>query len=164
MTQMKTSESKVFHIHSERDVGLVTESLIMMRPTEDEPLLVQIGPDTESRSLKQNRLSFLWYKYLGKETGEGMQAQRAICKLRYGIPILREDMDFESFYQIALARLTYEDQIDAMEYVSVTRLMKVNQFAEYLNEIDRQSAAKGIVLPQPDELYWNALMKESERK
>ena len=158
---MATAKTTVFHIHSERDIGLVTESLKMMKPTESKPLLVEIGADHESRSLKQNRLAFLWYAYLGKETGNGRHLERAMCKWHYGTAIMREDKDFEAFFDAALAPLTYEQQIDAMEFVPVTSLMKVHQFAEYLNEIDQQSAAKGIVLPQPADLYWAALMKEA---
>jgi len=154
--------AKIFHVETEREAQIVS-GVILSLPLHQK-WVVTIGQDDESRSLKQNRLSHMWYAYLGKETGQGRYVQRATCKWHYGVPILREDKDFEAFYSAALAPLTYEQQIDAMEFVPVTRLMTVHQFAEYLNEIDRQSAARGVVLPQPADLYWNALMKEADRK
>jgi len=161
---MATAKSTIFHIHSDRDIGLVTESLKMMKPTEDKPLLVKIGTDHESRSLKQNRLSFLWYSYRGKENGNGKIHERNHCKLHYGKDILlRDDPDFATFFHAAITPLPYLDQLDAMEYVPVTSLMNMHQFAEYLNEVDQQSASRGIVLPQPADLYWDALMKEEDK-
>ena len=164
MATAKKVPSQNFHIETERDAEIVSGVILNLNPESTHPWVVTIGKDDESRSLKQNRLSHMWYAYLGKETGQGRYVQRATCKWHYGVPILREDKDFEAFYSAALAPLTYEQQIDAMEFVPVTRLMTVHQFAEYLNEIDRQSAARGVVLPQPADLYWNALMKEADRK
>jgi len=156
--------SKVFHMENERDLKIVVEIIGGLKPTEKKPWVVTLAQDDESRSLKQNRLSFMWYNFLGKETGTGMHDSRAGCKLDYGVPILRVDKDFNKFYDAALAPLNYEQRLDAMEFIPVTSLMKVKQFAEYLEEIDKHSAARGIVLPRPDDLYWNALMKEAERR
>jgi len=115
----------------------------------------------ESRSSKQNRLSFLWYRILGETTGHGIEYERHYHKLTYGIPLLREDAAFNHFYQTALGHLSYEQRLMAMEYVPVTRLMTVKQFAQYLNTVDQESANKGIVLPQPEDLYMEALMKDA---
>ena len=156
--------SKVFHLQHPRDVRIVTEIIGGLRPTEKKPWVVTISHDDESRSLKQNRLSFMWYKYLGKETGNGLEYERAYCKLTHGVPLLREDKDFNEFYCTALAPLDYDRRLDAMEFVPVTSLMKVKQFAEYLSMIEKVSAARGIVLPTPEDLYWNALMREGERR
>jgi hypothetical protein len=155
--------TKIFYVHDDRDLKIAVEAISTNKPTSDTPWVITLGQDDESRSLKQNRLSFLWYGIRGGATNEGRAKDRAFCKLTYGVPILREGKDFNAFYCSALAPLEYEQRLDAMEFVPVTSLMTTRQFAEYLDEIDKQSLTQGVVLPQPEDLYWAALMKESER-
>ena len=69
------------------------------------------------------------------------------------------DEDFEKFCAAALDWLTWDEQLDAMEYVPVTRLMSVKQFAEYLTAVDQLAAKQQIQLTHPDDLYWDALMQ-----
>lgn len=128
------------------------------------PVWLTISLVDEARSLKQNRLSFSWYKVRGDATGHGKEYERSLCKLLYGIPILQRDEKFASFYQVALSDLSYENKMLAMEYVPVTSLMSIPQFAEYLSTVDEQSASIGIVLPRPEDLYWAALMIEAEKR
>jgi hypothetical protein len=154
---------QVFHVNTERELSLASAIIANLKPSTAKPWVITISQDDEHRSLKQNRLSFAWYKFRGKENGNGVYHERAFCKLTYGVPILREEKSFEKFYCTTLAPLTYEQQLDAMEFVPVTRLMGVKQFAEYLNEVEQQSAIQGIILPRPKDLYWDALMKEADK-
>jgi hypothetical protein len=165
--QMETANKqpkKIFYIHDERDLSIVTEIIRVVKPNKAKPWVVTLGQDDESRSLKQNRLAFLWYGILGGMNKEGRLAQRKEWKLRAGVPILLEDQDFNKFYMAAVSPLGYEQKLDAMEFVPVTSLMTVSQFAEYLETIERESALQGIVLPRPEDLYWQALMKEADRQ
>lgn len=155
---------RIFHLHNDQDVKVVAEIVGNINASSDRPWVVKIGQDDESRSQKQNRLSFLWYGIIGGSTNEGRMQQRHYCKLLHGCPILMEDKDFNQFYLSAIGPLTYEQQLDAMEYVPVTSSMTTRQFAEYLEAIDKQALAQGVVLPRPEDLYWNALMKEAERR
>lgn len=125
------------------------------------PMVVTIKEEAETRRLKQNRLGFCWYNELGKLTGHGKDYERYRLKLTIGIPIVREDPEFNAFYLNAIDGLPYDQKLAAMEYVPVTRFMSVKQFAQYLTEIDRESAKNGYPLSQPDDLYWAALMKEA---
>ena len=86
------------------------------------------------------------------------------CKLRFGVPIVREDEDFNRRYTLTMSHLTYTQQLDAMAIIPVTSLMKVRPFAEYLTTVDMESAGIGIVLPRPEDLYWDALMLEAEKR
>jgi hypothetical protein len=162
---METAKAppQIFYVNTERELSLASAIIANLKPSSKKPWVITISQDDEHRSLKQNRLSFAWYKFRGKANGNGVFHERAFCKLTYGVPILREDKNFEAFFCTVLAPLTYEQCLDAMEFVPVTRLMGVKKFAEYLNEVEQQSAIQGIILPQPDDLYWAALMKESER-
>ncbi len=142
------------------------------KPSKDDPITMTLATEDESRSLKQNRLSFMWYKIRGVLTGHGEIHERQLCKLRYGCPVMRRVDDdgyyvhpeFDGFCRLSIDRLPYEHQMAAMDFVPVTRLMNVKEFAEYLTTIDDESALQGMVLPRPEDLYWAALMKEADRR
>jgi hypothetical protein len=151
--------SKTFYLRTVADAKKIAAAVSKLEPTKEKPYTVKISVDDESRSNKQNRLSFLFYKARGEATGHGEKFERHLCKLTYGIPILLEDAEFNAFYMEAIQPMEYENQLAAMEYVPVTRLMKVREFAHYLDIIDQQSANEGIILPKPSDLYWEALMK-----
>lgn len=161
---MKKGESETVTLHSAADLAQAMLGLADLKPSEDNPITLMVSMDDQSRSQKQNRLAFMWYKLRAMMTGHGIHYERHYCKLTYGVPILfLADKDFSLFCQKTLFCLTYEQKLDSMEFIPVTSLMGMKQFAEYLNEIDQQSAAEGIVLPKPEELYWDALMKEATR-
>lgn len=160
---MKKGETETRVLRSTMDVAQVMTWMSSLHPTADAPITMTIAEHDEDRSLKQNRLSFMWYMIRGGATGHGKEYERSLCKLLYGVPILRrDDADFNSFWMRMVGTLPYETQLDAMEYIPVTSLMKVKQFAEYLTTIDNESAAIGIVLPRPEDLYWDALMQEAD--
>lgn len=158
---MTDREEYTVTIRNEDDWSSAIDYVSKICPSRENPYTITVTQGDVARSLKQNRLSFLWYKMRGNATGHGMIHERCHCKLHYGCPILViEDDKFARFYTTAILPLPYEDQIDAMEYVPVTRLMSMRQFAEYLRTVDEQSASKGIVLPRPEDLYWDALMED----
>jgi len=154
---------EIFYLKSHPDKQTLIERLKRIAPSEQHPWTVRISEDDESRSLKQNRLSFMWYRLRGEATGHGKDYERGLCKLIYGIPILRERKEFNEFYEAALDNLDYRQKLDSMEFVPVTSLMTTREFAVYLTIVDQESASIGIVLPRPEDLYWAALMKEAER-
>ena len=128
--------------------------------SDSKPYELIIQPIKTDRSAAQNRLSFMWYSQLGKQTGHGKEHERNHCKWNYGYPILmaREDVDpvIVKIYRI-LMRQPYEDRVDAMDMVDVTSLFKVKEFAEYLNSIERYAAQAGVALTHPEDLYWAAI-------
>ena len=155
-------EKTTFVLNSASDQAQAMLFLSNLEADRDHPYTVTFSQEDEARSVKQNRLAFLWYRIRGSMTGHGPEHERQYCKLHHGCPILIvEDDDFARFYEQAINRLTYEDRLAAMDYVPVTRLMKVKQFSEYLDAVDRNSAQQGITLPRPEDLYWDALMREA---
>jgi len=126
----------------------------------DKNLLVEIRQDTETRSDKQNRLMHEWYAELGKATGNGTQYETHLCKLRYGVPIVRrENPDYCQQYDKFIKPHAYEDKLEMMEFWPVTRrpFMDTKMMTEYLEAIDRHAAEQGIVLTHPDDLYMEAM-------
>ena len=108
------------------------------------------------RSNAQNHLQRLWMNeisaYLGDQTPEEV---RGFCKLTEGVPILRAENEvFCEKYDRIIKPLPYETKIEMMMEpldFPVTRLMTVDQKTRYLDRINMASAARGIILTQPEE-------------
>jgi hypothetical protein len=159
---MAGSDDKiVIKLRVKSDISHLMRECLELELDPEKPWVVTISQEEAARSLKQNRLSFLWYRARGKATGHGGRHERKLCKLLYGVPILCQGEEFQEFWS-SLSGLTYEQKLEAMEFVPVTSLFGVKQFAEYLDTIDQESASQGIVLPQPADLYLDALMRDAE--
>lgn len=106
----------------------------------------------KDRTKDQNRLQFLWAREAAEQRGDRTtEEQRNEWKLRFGIPIMREDSpEFRDTYDRLIKPLTYEQKLKAMELISVTSLMKVKQMVRYLDAIERECAEQGIRLTDPD--------------
>ena len=107
----------------------------------------------EDRSTDQNALSFALYKQIaGQLDDQSINDIRAECKLTVGVRLLRaSDEGFNEFYCRGLIKLTYEEKIQAMEYVPVTSLMGKKVFSEYLDEVTRKYSQSGLSLLNPME-------------
>lgn len=155
-----TAEDRVFTLISMEDKAAASQYIFDVDLNPDLPTRVIFKAGAEDRTTKQRRLQFFWYRARGEANGNGAKYEEHYCKLTFGVPILRCDSsEFNSFFDAALSRLTYEQQIDAMAFVPVTRFFKVKQNVEYLNDIDQDSANHGWVLPHPEDLYYDSLMK-----
>jgi hypothetical protein len=104
------------------------------------------------RSREQNRLQFLWAHEAAEQRGDRTaEEQRSEWKLRYGVPIMREDSpEFRATYDRLIKPLSYPQKIEAMELIAVTSLMKVRQMVRYLDAIERECAEQGVKLTDPD--------------
>jgi hypothetical protein len=128
------------------DADLVRFARKNKRP--DKALLLTATVYEKKRTLDQNKQAFVWYAQIAKtldyETVQGWQNH---CKLNFGIPILRgDDPDFENFYHLALGHLTHEQQLKAMDFIPVTRLMKTKQFNRYFEALQNEFAKQGVML------------------
>jgi Fe-S cluster assembly scaffold protein SufB len=104
------------------------------------------------RTREQNRLQFLWAREAAEQRGDRTaEEQRNEWKLRFGVPIMREDSpEFRETYDRLIKPLSYPQKIEAMELISVTSLMKVRQMVRYLDAIERECAEEGVKLTAPD--------------
>lgn len=112
---------------------------------------VKTGKD---RSLSQNDISHAWYAQIANELREAPASKvKAECKLVHGVPILRaEDEDFRKFYDAAIKKhLSYEEKLEAMEFVPVTSLMTVKQLSQYLVDMQDAYRRRGVALEFPPE-------------
>jgi len=120
-------------------------------------------PYVKDRTIAQNKLAFKWYKERGEQNGNGAHYERLFCKFVYGCGLMVEqesegvDTAFTEFYSKMIERYTFEECINAMEFVEVTSLFKVKTFADYLTTIETESVNQGIALSYPDDLYWESM-------
>jgi len=102
-------------------------------------LRVQIKTGKD-RTDSQNALSFAAYVDLYK-SGKFTSANeaRAYCKLHYGVPIRREEPEYNEVYaRLIKSRFSYEEKLSLMiEPVDfpVTRDMNKDQFGRYMDAI-----------------------------
>lgn len=104
------------------------------------------------RTKDQNSLQWLWAAeaahQLGDRTPDEIQRE---WKLRYGVPILREDSaEFRDTYDRVIKPLPYEQKVDAMRFIDVTSAMKVRQMVRYLDTVQRECLENGLRLTDPD--------------
>lgn len=151
---------RVYLISSDQVKRTAAQEVMSLDPLSKHPFKVTIAEGKETRRLKQNRLSFLWYREIGKQSGNGEIYERNYCKLTFGVPLLRKDTKMEKFIIEVIDPLPYESQLGAMEYLNVTSLLSVKDFAEYLGDIDRTAAEQGFILTHPEDLYYAALLKD----
>lgn len=120
--------------------------------------------DDLDRSAKQNALSHKLYthvSHMGKE--DTILGVRCFCKYTFGVPILiADDPKMMTYFKLVFEKLSYEDRLKAVEHIPVTSLMKVKQFATYLDNVYKHYESQGWQLPKPSDLYFDALMKEGK--
>ncbi len=109
------------------------------------------------RSLRQNRLSRLWFGEISEQLGDQTPEEvRGLCKLMFGVPILRaENEAFREKYDAIVKPLPYEQKIALMMEpidLPVSRLLTTKQATAYLDAIHRHFSEKGIVLTDPGDL------------
>jgi Fe-S cluster assembly scaffold protein SufB len=104
------------------------------------------------RTKEQNRLQFLWAREAAEQRQDRTpEEQRNEWKLRFGVPILREDSpDFRETYDRLIRPLSYEEKLKAMDLILVTSLLKVRQMVRYLDAIERECVEEGVKLTDPD--------------
>ncbi len=115
-----------------------------------------------TRNNAQNRLLYKWYAEIAKQSGNGIDHERNTLKFRYGCLILcRNDKNehFRGFYEKLIDMYNYEDCVESMVFISVSSLMNVGEFTDYLKQIECYAINHGYHLTKPDE-YKKAMGKK----
>jgi hypothetical protein len=140
-----------------RETALLQIREATLDASHDRQYVITVEKLKMDRTDAQRRLSHLWYKQLGEQTGHGHEYERRHCKWNFGFPVLLQrdppDEDINRFYRTLVYKLTYEERVAAMQYTDVTSLFKVKEFSEYLNTIERYAAEMGYHLTFPDDQY-----------
>jgi len=107
---------------------------------------------TDIRSNDQNSLMWAWSRDIERHQHEDAGWAHRYNKLRIGVPILRRDSEaFRALYDRLLKPMAYEDKLEAMEIIEVTRGMTVKQMTEFLESVQRHWAKQGLVLESTED-------------
>jgi hypothetical protein len=119
----------------------------------------------KQRLVIQNSLYWFWCGFIGNELGLTKEDVHFDLKRRLLVPIyIRDDTQYNEMVQAVrhVHKLGAKTQAKLLEkeIVRLTSTTQANtkQFAEYLTEIERDMAGKGIVLPRKEDQYYDALM------
>lgn len=111
-----------------------------------ERAIIEIKKDKAGRSKKQNDLYWMWLDAIEKETGQ--PAEDFFSNGRWCDGLHRQ------FRKTFLPKEFYED---GTQRVKSSTELNVGEFKDYLERIDMEMAEMGILLPRPEDLYWDAI-------
>ena len=112
----------------------------IFKETECDEVIVEMKPNTMSRSTKQNALYWKWLDVL-TETGNSVGALHQYLAQEYLSPVA-EDIQGETVLVI-----------------KSTTTLTVKEFAEYLSRVEEFADGLGCILPRPEDLYLESMMK-----
>lgn len=149
-------------IRTESDRNRAVE--IVSRLNLDKPQEIEVREWKKNRSASQHRLYWQWNTVIAAELGESKDEVHERNKERFLVTILRrDDPDFAAMIGSvnAVHASGMKDEAMALKREIVrltsTTQMNVNQFTEYLNDIELDARNLGIILPHPEDLYNDAL-------
>ena len=105
-------------------------------------VVVERKPNKDSRSLKQNRLYWEWLKVL-EETGNTKDAMHNYLREMY------LGCEFEKV------------RGHLIKVIPSTTKLNVKEFSEYLLKIDLFAQDIGVILPRPEDLYYDSIGRKS---
>ena len=108
----------------------------------------------EIRTNPQNDLLWKWNEEIARHRGDmtAMEVHRE-NKLLIGCPICMRNDAFKAFVG-KLSHLTYEEKLDAMDFVSVTSRMTVKEMSEYMDAVHAKFTARGVCMTDPEALKY----------
>ena len=112
----------------------------IFKETECDEVIVEMKPNTMSRSTKQNALYWKWLDVL-TETGNSGGALHQYLAQEYLSPVA-EDIQGETVLVI-----------------KSTTTLTVKEFAAYLENVQQFADSLGCILPRPEDLYLESMMK-----
>jgi len=102
--------------------------------------IIEIMEDKDSRSTKQNRLYWEWINVIGAETGYTKDETHMLLRDKF----------------LGYNEVTTKKGETIRELRSTTKL-KVGEMKDYLEQIDIFASEYGIVLPRPEDLYYESM-------
>lgn len=113
--------------------------LLLQIPT-DGSITVEFKKTKKGRSVAQNALYWKWITTFGRELGYSKDEMHEVLTEKL-LPT-REITDLDG---------------NELTVRTSTKSLKVEEFGNYLNDIDRLAAQQGILLPHPEDLYYEAM-------
>ena len=101
--------------------------------------IIEIRDDKDSRSVKQNRLYWEWISVIGGELGYTKDETHAILRDKF------------------LGYTETTTKLSVIKELRSTTKLKVKEFKDYLEQIDIFVSEYGIMLPRPEDLYYESM-------
>jgi hypothetical protein len=114
----------------------------VFKETECDEVVVEMKPNTDSRSIKQNKLYWKWLKVF-EETGNTKDAMHNYLREMY------LGCEFEKV------------RGHTIKIIPSTTKLGVKEFSEYLLKIDILAQEMGLILPRPEDLYYDSIGRKS---
>ena len=130
-------------LHREKPKAHILENMTrtVFKETKSDAVIVEMKPDVQSRSTKQNALYWKWLGVL-TETGNSQGALHQYLAQEFLSPVA-EDI-----------------QGQTVLVIKSTTTLTVKEFAEYLEHVQQFADSLGCILPKPEDLYLESLMRE----
>jgi len=130
-------------IERKKEKRHIIESMIVSHFSqypESEKAIIEIREDKDSRSTKQNRLYWEWVTVIGSELGYTKDETHMLLRDKF----------------IGYNEITTKKGDHIRELRSTTKL-KVGEFKDYLEQVDIFVSEYGIILPRPEDLYYESM-------
>ena len=114
----------------------------VFKDTKCDEVIVEMKPNKDSRSIKQNKLYWQWLSCF-EETGNTKDAMHNYLREMY------LGCEFEKV------------KGHTIKILPSTTKLKVKEFAEYLLKIDILAQDMGLILPRPEDLYYDSIGRKS---
>ena len=101
--------------------------------------IIEIRDDKDSRSVKQNRLYWEWISVIGGELGYTKDETHVILRDKF------------------LGYTETTTKLSVIKELRSTTKLKVKEFKDYLEQIDIFVSEYGIMLPRPEDLYYESM-------
>jgi hypothetical protein len=148
-----------------RDVQIAENACRFISSLPHKPLHeIIVRPHKKDRTVAQNSLMWLWFTHLAGELGETKDEIHYRYKKQYLVHIYeRDNPDYAAMVEAVRKvyregdKETAEHLHDGIVKLTSTRDANVEQFTEYLTDIDRDALDKHISLPRPEDRYYLAM-------
>ena len=114
----------------------------VFKETECDEVIVEMKPNKDSRSIKQNKLYWKWLSCF-EETGNTKDAMHNYLREMY------LGCEFEKV------------RGHMVKVIPSTTTLGVKEFSEYLLKIDILAQDMGLILPRPEDLYYDSIGRKS---
>lgn len=106
---------------------------------------------SDNRTKQQNRYIHKLFGVIAKQTSESTDQIKRECKYYQGCPILMAERPAFADFVRTFAHFTVEQKIAAMDFVSVTSVMNIDQLCRMTDAVFRKYTEQGLVLPIPED-------------
>ena len=136
------STKRLLQRHKPKAHILENMTRVVFNESECDEVIVEMKPNKETRSVKQNKLYWQWLKVFEESGNTANAMHNYLRKMFLG-------SEFETV------------QGETVEIIPSTTKLSTKEFSEYLLKIDILASDLGLILPRPEDLYYDSIGRKS---